>query len=103
MKLSNELLVIDLETTSSLDENGYQVNNDIIQIGAVLLDRDLNVVHRYASLVKPREPVSPFITELTGITDEAAQAARSFDQVITEFFAEISQKVKNTKTVRACA
>jgi inhibitor of KinA sporulation pathway (predicted exonuclease) len=53
MKLNNDLLVIDLETTSGRDEDGNQTNNDIIQIGAVLLDRELKFVGCFDSLVKP--------------------------------------------------
>lgn len=103
MKLNNELLVIDLEATSGKDEQGYQTNNDIIQIGAVLLNRNLESVAIFDSLVKPREPVSQYITELTGITDEAAKAALSFPEVIKAFQIQVASKITNHKTIRLCA
>jgi DNA polymerase III alpha subunit (gram-positive type) len=95
--------VIDLETTSGKDENGFQTNNDIIQIGAILLDKELEVIGEFNSLVKPRETVSKFITELTGITDEAAQGAKPFPEVIKIFEEEMNSKVKNPKNIRFCA
>jgi len=103
MKLNNDLLVLDLETTSAQDEHGYQTNNDIIQIGAVLLNRQLTPIASYDSLVKPREQVSEYITQLTGITDEAAQAARPFPTVIAELEAFVTSRVANIKNVRLCA
>lgn len=103
MKLNNELLIIDLETTASQDEEGYQVNSDIIQIGAVLLSKDLYSLGEFSSLVKPRETVSQYITDLTGITDEQAQAARPFNEVFTEFDSWVAARVKNVKNTRICA
>lgn len=103
MKLNNDLIVLDLETTAGQDEHGNQTNNDIIQIGAVLLDRNLNFVQSFGSLVKPREPVSQFITELTGITDEAAQAARPFTDVVREMEQTFFPLITNTKNIRLCA
>lgn len=103
MKLNNDLLVIDLETTSSQDENGYQVNNDIIQIGAVLLNRNLKTIGTFERLVKPREPVSEFIIKLTGITNEMVESAPSFVDVATDLELFVRSSVDNIKNVRICA
>ena len=46
-KLSNDLLVIDLEATAGVDDNGVQTNNYIIDIGAVFIDRELNIISSY--------------------------------------------------------
>ncbi len=100
MKLNNDLLILDLETTAGEDENGFQINNSIVQMGAVLLDRQLNKISTFESLVKPREPVSEFITNLTGITDEQAQAAPDFWSVSAKFDEWVIMNVKNVKLVR---
>ena len=62
--------VLDLETTGN-----HSNEDDIIQIGIVLLDDECGVTGRYASYVRPRVPVPAFITELTGITDEDVREA----------------------------
>ena len=43
---------------------------EIIQIGAVKLDENLNIIEPFNRLVKPSiyGHISPFITELTGLT-----------------------------------
>jgi inhibitor of KinA sporulation pathway (predicted exonuclease) len=103
MKLNNELLIIDLETTSSQDEDGYQVNNDIIQIGAVLLDRNLDEIDRFTSLVKPREPITEYITNLTGITQDQVDIAPDFLTVANNLIEWASSNVNNIKNIRICA
>jgi DNA polymerase III subunit alpha, Gram-positive type len=85
MKISKEIVVLDLEATSSLDAKGNQVNNDIIEIGAVYLDTGLNIVDKFQCFVKPREPVSQFITELTGITNQVVESAPEFKDVAIGF------------------
>lgn len=103
MKNNNMLLVIDLEATSSEDEHGNQVNNDIIQIGAVLLSRELEVVSNFGSLVKPNEMISPFITELTGISNEQVATAPEFREVAKMLEAWIRENCENIKIIRLCA
>ena len=39
MKITRDLIVFDLEATSSENENGHQENNNIIQIGAIYLKK----------------------------------------------------------------
>jgi len=103
MKLNNDFLVLDLETTAGQDENGFQTNNDIIQIGAVLLDRNLDPIAEFESLVKPREIVSEFVTNLTGISNKEAQSAKEFIEVSNNLQRLVESKVKNIKQVRICA
>lgn len=56
--------VVDIETT------GLSYNNDeIIEIGALKI-RDDQIVDQFEVLIKPSQPVSYFITNLTGITNE---------------------------------
>lgn len=103
MKLNNEFLVFDLETTSGKDEEGNQTNNDIIQIGAVLLDRSLNQRATFNYLVKPRESISQYITDLTGITNKDVENEPDFNTVANEFERYFFQFANNYKTIRLCA
>jgi len=84
-KLHNPLVVIDLEATAGQDEKGRQTNNCIIDLGAVYLDETLVVRGTFQSLVRPTEPVTPFITKLTGITPDMVSEAPSFQEVGTAF------------------
>ena len=58
---------------------------EICEIGAVKLDANYNPVSSYTQLVKPHyAPISPHITKLTGITDEAVANAPDFEQAIED-------------------
>lgn len=71
--------VLDLETTG----NSGAVD-DIIQVGIVMLDEALNMTGTYASFVRPRVPIPPFITQLTGIADGDVQDAPELDDVLLD-------------------
>jgi len=71
--------VLDLETTGN-----HSDEDDIIQIGIVLLDEECGVTGSYASYVRPRVPVPAFITELSGITDEDVKGAPEPEDVLLE-------------------
>lgn len=107
MKIIQDLVVLDLETTSSEDENGFQKNDWIIQIAAVYLKRDdnnssLTKVSEFNSLVKPKENISNFITDLTGISNEMVQDIDYFDLVGLNFLNWVKSN-GNIKNVRICA
>jgi len=57
-------VVVDTETTG-LDT----ASDHVIDVGAVRLDEDLEVVDRFTTLVDPGVPVPLFVSRLTGITD----------------------------------
>lgn len=58
------ILVVDVETT------GLNSKEDrVIEFGAVALDKDGNEVGRISQLVDPGVSISPFITQITGITN----------------------------------
>ena len=80
--------VLDLETTGN-----HSNEDDIIQIGIVLLDDECGVTGRYASYVRPRVPVPAFITELTGITDEDVREAPEPEDVLLEVIPLLSDAV----------
>lgn len=60
---------------------------EIIQIGAVRLDRDLNETGTFRRFVKPviYPEINPFVTELTGITTQQLGSEDAFPEVYKEF------------------
>ncbi|KGA99109.1 DNA polymerase III subunit epsilon [Alkalihalobacillus alcalophilus ATCC 27647 = CGMCC 1.3604] len=70
-------VVIDLETTG----HSAKLGEKIIQIGAVVIEAG-QIVERFASYVNPKKEIPPFITELTGITDEHVTEAPLFSELI---------------------
>lgn len=69
--------VLDFETT------GGQPADEIIQVGLVIID-DEQIIDRYASLVKPTISIPPFITSLTGITDEEVADAPPLEEAVMQ-------------------
>lgn len=70
--------VLDFETT------GNQPTDEIIQVGLVIIEHDLTIGQVFSSLVKPSTTIPPFITQLTGISDEDVADAPSLDDVMME-------------------
>ncbi|MBQ8981215.1 MAG: 3'-5' exonuclease [Eubacterium sp.] len=80
-----DFCVVDIETTGLAP--GY---DGIIEIGAIMYENG-EAVDSFASLLQPAvnelgDYVSPFITNLTGITNEMLDAAPPTPQVLEEFF-----------------
>jgi DNA polymerase-3 subunit epsilon len=76
------LVFVDLETTGA-----NFVNDRIIEIGLLEVDRD--GVREWSTLVDPERPVSPFITDLTGIDTAMVESASSFAQLAPELLAKL--------------
>lgn len=74
-----DYVAFDLETTGLRIESDY-----IIEIGALKV-RDGRVVDRFIEFVKPPIPISPFITNITGITNAMIVNARNISEVIHDF------------------
>ncbi|MEK3881413.1 ATP-dependent DNA helicase DinG [Paenibacillus sp. PL2-23] len=70
--------VLDLETT------GHGAEDDILQVGAVIVNEQLDIVETYSSFVKPTVPIPAFITGLTGITEETVKDAPELSDVLLE-------------------
>ena len=69
--MSTTYVAVDVETT------GLDAGNDsIIEIGAITF-RDADILDQFSSLVNPHKEVPPFITQLTGITQEMVDDAPS--------------------------
>jgi DNA polymerase III subunit epsilon len=75
MKLTNPLVVLDLETT------GVWIEKDrIIEIGMVKVNLD-GKQEIFSSRVNPCMPIPPVVTELTGISDADVKNAPAFGQI----------------------
>jgi len=74
--------VVDVETTGGAGDA-----NRITEIGIALLDGD-EQVGEFHSLVDPGVPITPFVKNLTGITDEMVSGAPQF-QALAERVAEM--------------
>ncbi len=102
-KLNNPLVVLDLEATAGKDERGHQTNNCIIDLGAVYLNERLEVEGTFETLIRPSEPVTPFITKLTGITPEMVAGQPDFTTAGPEFVRWVESLAGNVKKVRLAA
>jgi DNA polymerase III epsilon subunit-like protein len=97
VKLHNAIAVFDLETTDDPDDRR------IIEIGCVLLDRHLDVLDTFDQLVRPAEPLSAFVTNLTGITDADLAQQPCWPEVAGRWEEWLRSRVSNIKQVRlAC-
>ncbi|TGU70406.1 ATP-dependent helicase DinG, partial [Mesorhizobium sp. M00.F.Ca.ET.186.01.1.1] len=76
----NRLLVVDFETTGSHPRQG----DSIIQIGAVAID-DGQITECFSTLIHPGQDIPPFITQLTGITNEMVADAPTLEEVFPTF------------------
>ena len=72
-------VIVDLETTG-----GSPVDAGITEIGAVKV-RGGEVIGEFQTLVNPGEPIPPFITALTGISDSTVAEAPSLAGVYPSF------------------
>lgn len=72
-------VVFDLETTGLND-----TSDSIIEIGALKVV-DGKVTDRFMEFLKPDEPISPLITQITGITNEMVKDAKPTKDIIDRF------------------
>ena len=72
-------IAFDVETTGL-----NPLENEIIEIGALKV-RDGKVAERFMEFIHPQEPISPSITDLTGITNEMVAEARPRKAVVSDF------------------
>ncbi len=68
------LVFVDIETSGSVTHA-----DRITEIGVVRVDK--NGVHEWSSLVNPQQKITPFVVQLTGITDKMVQHAPTFAEI----------------------
>ncbi|MBD2845124.1 ATP-dependent DNA helicase DinG [Paenibacillus sp. IB182496] len=79
--------VLDFETT------GHQATDEIIQIGLVLLDGQMEEQDAFSSYVKPEQAIPPFISQLTGITDADVAEAPSLEEAMRSVLPHLQDAV----------
>ena len=83
----SDYTVVDIET------NGLSSDVcEIIEVSA-LKYRDGILVDSFSSLIKPSQPISWFITQLTGITDEAVANAPDIVEVMQQFYGFVGEDI----------
>ena len=87
-------IVMDLEWNQSstryrAERNGILLTGEIIEIGAVRVDENMEILEQYCEIVKPEcyQKMNRNVTELTDITNEMIAEGRPFKEVIAEFLA----------------
>ena len=87
IEFPDKFIVVDLETTGLDPEI-----DEIIQIGAIKIQQD-KIIDKFNSLVKPSRPISDFIRELTGITNEELDKADDIKNVLPLFLDFIGDNI----------
>mgnify|MGYP004565193029 FL=1 len=88
-----EYIVFDLEFNQGFDKKLNKTVSDekcpfeILQIGAVKLDADLNIIDTFNTFVKPNiyKEIHPFIKKMTNIIHEDVKDAPNFPQAFNSF------------------
>ena len=75
------------ELTTNQRRTVKELRGEVIQIGAVMLDENLNYISEFSSLVKPEYGhISNEISALTGINDNMVEHADTFSTAFYKFF-----------------
>lgn len=75
----NRYVVLDIETTGT-----HPIRNEIIEIGAVYVENG-EVVKTFNEMICPNEPISEYITGITGIDDAMVADAQPIEVVLPKF------------------
>lgn len=79
--------VVDIETTG-----GAARSHRIIEIAIVSHDGE-KVIDQYSTLINPQKSIPPFITSLTGISNEMVENAPTFEQVAEQILERTDGKI----------
>ena len=69
--------IVDIELTD---------DKEIIQFSATKLDKSFNEVSSINYYIQPKKPVSTFVTELTGISNEMLEDKKFFEEVADDLY-----------------
>lgn len=99
-----KIVVLDLEFCQIAKKNKSRFTNlynEIIEIGAVMLDERMNVIDCYQQYVKPQYGVvSERITKLTGISNDMLEDKKDFESCLEEF---LNWMGSDTQDVEICS
>jgi len=79
--------IVDIETTG-----GFAAGNRITEV-AVLIHDGQEIVREYSTLLNPMQQIPPYISGLTGITDQMVAEAPLFEDIADELFEILNDKV----------
>lgn len=83
----NRYVVVDIETTGL-----SPIYDEVIEIGALKIE-DGNVIGTYQQLINPNCFISPFIKELTGITNEMLEGQPTFTEIAYECYSFLEGEI----------
>ena len=83
-------IILDLEMNPVSNDNRAafkSLRKETIEIGAVKLDKDFNIIDKFNIFIKPQynHQVTPYITKLTGIVSPDTMKAPYFEEAFGEF------------------
>ncbi len=95
-----EYIIFDLEFNQGFDKvNNKTVSDDkcpfeIVQIGAIKLDSNLNILDTFSTYIKSEiyKSIHPFVKKMTGITNSDLKTAPSFEEAYKNFLTFIDSK-----------
>ena len=97
MKFTNTIVIIDLEASCKRFGHNEVEESNIIEIGAVKLDkRSLEIIEEFSTLIKPADyPILPEITEITGISGKMVKDQPGFREAAEKFVEWYGKKNKS--------
>lgn len=83
-------IILDLEMNPVSKDNKEAFKNlrkETIEIGALKLDKNFNIIDKFNVFVKPQynHQVTPYITQLTGIVSTVTMKAPYFEEALNDF------------------
>ena len=79
--------IVDIETTG-----GYAAANGITEISIQVFD-GAAITEKFETLINPGQPIPPYISAMTGITDRMVSEAPAFNQVADKIYQILHDKV----------
>lgn len=91
-------VLFDTETTGLLKPSANSVDDqpEIVELYAVAIDEEYNMLREFESFFKPRIPLTAELTKIHGISNEMLQEAPSFSdkaEELAEFFTGVDELI----------